>query len=36
MEPTLANPAAVIAISMVGGNIFGLISEAFAGAMAKA
>lgn len=36
LEPTLLNPAAIVAISMVGGNIFGLISEAFAGVMAKA
>lgn len=35
MEPTLQNPAAVIAISMFGGAIFGLISEAFAGVMAR-
>jgi len=35
IEPTLANPAVTIAISMLGGAIFGLISEAFAGAMAK-
>jgi hypothetical protein len=34
-EPTLANPAAIVAISMFGGAIFGLISEAFAGAIAK-
>jgi hypothetical protein len=34
-EPTLANPAVVIAISMIGGAIFGLISEAVAGAIAK-
>jgi len=36
VEPTLANPAVVIAISMFGGAIFGLISEALAGALAKA
>jgi len=35
MEPTLANPAAIVAISMFGGAVFGLISEAFAGVMAK-
>ncbi len=35
MEPTLLNPAAIIAISMFGGAVFGLISEALAGAMAK-
>jgi Protein of unknown function (DUF1097) len=34
-EPTLLNPAAIIAISMFGGAVFGLISEALAGAMAK-
>jgi uncharacterized protein DUF1097 len=34
-EPTLQNPAAVIALSMIGGAIFGLISEALAGALAK-
>ena len=33
--PTLAKPAVVIAISMIGGAIFGLISEAVAGAIAK-
>jgi hypothetical protein len=33
--PSLANPAVVIALSMIGGAIFGLISEALAGAMAK-
>lgn len=36
VEPTLANPAVVVAISMIGGAIFGLISEALAGAIAKA
>jgi hypothetical protein len=36
VEPTLANPAVVIALSMIGGAIFGLISEAIAGAIAKA
>jgi hypothetical protein len=36
MEPTLLNPAAIIAMSMFGGAVFGLISEALAGAMAKA
>ena len=35
-EPTVHNPAAVIALSMIGGAIFGLISEALAGAIAKA
>jgi hypothetical protein len=35
MDPTLQNPAAVIALSMIGGAIFGLISEALAGALAK-
>jgi hypothetical protein len=35
MDPTLQNPAAVIALSMIGGAIFGLISEAVAGALAK-
>lgn len=35
LDPTLANPAAVIAMSMIGGAIFGFISEAFAGVMAK-
>jgi hypothetical protein len=35
LEPTLANPAVVVALSMIGGAIFGIISEAFAGAMAK-
>ena len=34
-EPTLANPAAIVAMSMFGGAIFGLISEALAGAVAK-
>jgi hypothetical protein len=34
-EPTLANPAVVVALSMIGGAIFGIISEAFAGLMAK-
>jgi hypothetical protein len=33
--PSLANPAVVIALSMIGGAIFGLISEAVAGALAK-
>jgi hypothetical protein len=36
MEPTLLNPAVIIAMSMFGGAVFGLISEALAGAMAKA
>jgi Protein of unknown function (DUF1097) len=36
VEPTLANPAVVVALSMIGGAIFGLISEAIAGALAKA
>lgn len=35
-EPTLANPAVVVALSMIGGAIFGLISEWLAGALAKA
>jgi hypothetical protein len=35
VDPTLTNPAVVIAISMLGGAIFGLISEALAGALAK-
>jgi hypothetical protein len=35
VDPTLTNPAAVIALSMIGGAIFGLISEALAGALAK-
>jgi Protein of unknown function (DUF1097) len=34
-EPTLANPAAIIAMSMFGGAVFGLISEALAGVLAK-
>lgn len=33
--PDITNPAAVIAISMVGGAIFGIISEALAGVLAK-
>jgi hypothetical protein len=33
--PSLANPAVVIALSMIVGAIFGLISEAVAGAMAR-
>lgn len=36
VEPTLTNPAVVIALSMIGGNIFGLLSETLAGAVAKA
>jgi hypothetical protein len=35
MEPTLTNPAVIIALSMIGGAIFGLISEALAGAVAR-
>jgi len=35
LEPTLANPAVVVALSMLGGAIFGIISEALAGAFAK-
>ena len=35
VEPSLANPAVVIALSMIGGAIFGLISEALAGALAN-
>ena len=35
MEPTLINPAVIIALSMIGGAIFGLISEALAGALAR-
>ena len=35
VEPTLANPAAIVALSMIGGAIFGLISEALAGALAR-
>lgn len=34
-EPTVQNPAAVIALSMIGGAIFGIISEALGGALAK-
>jgi Protein of unknown function (DUF1097) len=34
-EPTLANPAVVVALSMIGGAIFGIISEVFATLMAK-
>lgn len=33
--PTLENPAAVVAISMVVGAVFGIISEMLAGALAK-
>jgi hypothetical protein len=36
VEPTPLNPAAIVAMSMVGGAIFGLISEALAGALTKA
>lgn len=36
VEPTVANPAIVVAISMIGGAIFGIISEVFAQLMAKA
>jgi Protein of unknown function (DUF1097) len=35
LEPTLVNPAVIVALSMLGGAIFGLISEALAGALAK-
>ncbi len=35
VDPTLTNPAVVIALSMIGGAIFGLISEALAGVLAK-
>jgi hypothetical protein len=35
MEPTLTNPAVIVALSMIGGSIFGLISEALATAMAR-
>jgi hypothetical protein len=35
LEPTLTNPAVIIALSMIGGAIFGLISEALAGALAR-
>ena len=34
-EPDVHNTAAVIALSMIGGAIFGLISEALGGALAK-
>jgi hypothetical protein len=33
--PSLANPAIVVALSMVAGAVFGLISEQLAGALAK-
>ena len=33
--PSLVNPAVIIALSMIGGNIFGLISEALAGLLAR-
>jgi hypothetical protein len=36
VEPTLANPAVIIALSMIVGGIFGLISEAIAGVVARA
>ncbi len=35
VEPTLTNPAVIIALSMIGGAIFGLISEALAGLLAR-
>lgn len=35
VEPSLANPAVVVALSMIGGAIFGYISEVFAGVMAR-
>ena len=34
-QPTLLNPAVIIALSMIGGAIFGLISEALAGLLAR-
>jgi xanthine/uracil permease len=34
-QPDVHNTAAVIALSMIGGAIFGLISEALAGVLAK-
>ena len=34
-QPDVHNTAAVIALSMIGGAIFGLLSEALAGALAK-
>jgi Protein of unknown function (DUF1097) len=36
LDPTLTNPVVVIGLSMIGGAIFGLISEALAGVLAKA
>jgi hypothetical protein len=35
LDPMVTNPVVVVGLSMIGGAIFGLISEAFAGAMAK-
>ncbi|HET6321587.1 MAG TPA: DUF1097 domain-containing protein [Hyphomicrobium sp.] len=35
VEPTLTNPAVVVALSMIAGAIFGLISEALAGVLAR-
>jgi hypothetical protein len=35
LEPSLANPAVVVALSMIGGAILGIISEALAGVLAK-
>jgi hypothetical protein len=36
MEPSLANPAIIVALSLVLGNVLGYISEAIAGSLAKA
>jgi hypothetical protein len=33
--PTLENPAVIIAMSLVVGGVFGIISEMLAGALAK-
>ncbi len=35
LDPTLKNPAVVIALSMIAGSILGYISEAIAGVLAK-
>lgn len=35
LQPDLANPAVIIALSMVVGAVFGLVSEHLAGALAK-
>lgn len=35
MRPDLSNPAIVVALSMIAGAVFGLISEKLAGALAK-